>query len=235
MHAGTTEQTQIIPAAYYQTGIAVGIALALWLAIVLSLAGAGLLVTSAGQPPFPIAIGVLLPIFVFVWFYRNSTSFKNWVLAAPAALITALMAWRFAGLGFLALYAHKVLPGMFAWPAGVGDIIIGIMAPWLAMRLVRRPGYINNRFFIAWNWFGIIDLVIAISTGALGSLLATGAAGEITTKPMTLLPLSIIPTFLVPLMVMMHITILLKARHYRADSKHVSTMAAKPIHTRQAL
>ncbi|NOT99369.1 MAG: hypothetical protein HOO97_09815 [Sideroxydans sp.] len=159
----------------------------------------------------------MLPIVIFALTYRSSPAFRSWVLAAPAPLITAVMAWRFAGLGFLALYAHHVLPALFAWPAGGGDLLIGIMAPWLAMRLVRQPSYIKDRFFIAWNWFGILDLVVAVTTGALGSLLATGALGEITTKPMALLPLSLVPTFLVPLMVMLHITVLLKAKHYQAD------------------
>lgn len=198
--------------------IAVGITLAVWLISVLSLAAAGLLVTTAGEIPIPIATSVMLPIVIFALTYRNIPAFKNWILAAPAPLITALMAWRFAGLGFLALYAHDVLPALFAWPAGGGDLLIGIMAPWLAMRLAQQPSYIKNRFFIAWNWFGILDLVVAVGTGALGSLMATGVPGEVTTRPMAMLPLSIIPTFLVPLMVMLHITVLLKAKHYQADN-----------------
>jgi len=33
--------------------------------------------------------------------------------------------YRALGLIFLVLYAGGYLPGLFAWPAGVGDILVG--------------------------------------------------------------------------------------------------------------
>src|SRR5262249_11237234 len=49
-----------------------------------------------------------------------------------------------------ALYVHGVLPGAFAWPAGLGDIAIGVTAPWVALALVRRPGFATSRVFVAY-------------------------------------------------------------------------------------
>jgi hypothetical protein len=111
---------------------------------------------------------------------------------------------------FLALYKHGLLPGAFAWPAGLGDIAIGVTAPWVALALVRRPGFATSRVFIAWNLFGILDLVLAVGTGGLHSALAS--AGEVTTGPMAELPLVLIPAYLVPLFIMLHLAALLQAR-----------------------
>jgi hypothetical protein len=47
--------------------------------------------------------------------------------------------------------------------------------------------------------------------GALSSALATGAVGEIATRPMAELPLVLIPAFLVPMFIMLHVAALLRA------------------------
>ena len=124
----------------------------------------------------------------------------------------AVQAWRAGGLGFLALYAHDVLPASFAIPAGLGDIAIGVTAPWVLARLLRSPGFAGSGTFVLWNVLGILDLVEALTLGALGSLLATGAAGEITTAPMATLPLLLIPIYLVPIFLALHAAALLQAR-----------------------
>jgi hypothetical protein len=105
-----------------------------------------------------------------------------------------------------------VLPGVFAWPAGLGDIAIGVTAPWVALALVRRPGFVTSRVFVVWNLFGILDLVVAVSAGALSSVLASGVAGDVTTGPMAQLPLVLIPKYLVPLFLMLHLAALFQAR-----------------------
>jgi hypothetical protein len=127
-------------------------------------------------------------------------------------LITGIQAWRFAGLGFLALYAHGVLPGVFAWPAGVGDIAIGLTAPWMALRLTRKPASVSSGLFVVWNLLGILDLIIAVGMGAVGPAFAAGISGEITTSPMARLPLVLIPAYFVPLFVMLHFAALFQAR-----------------------
>ena len=83
-------------------------------------------------------------------------------------------------------------------------------APWIAFALVRRPGFGTSPVFIGWNLFGILDLVVAVSTGGLHSALAS--TGEVTTAPMAELPLVLIPAYLVPLFVMLHLAALFQAR-----------------------
>jgi hypothetical protein len=134
------------------------------------------------------------------------------VLSLDLRLIAAMQAWRWAGMGFLALYAHNVLPAVFALPAGLGDMTVGVTAPWIMLALLRQPGFAASRAFIRWNLFGILDLIVAVGIGALMAGLATGAPAEISTAPMATLPLLLIPAFLVPLFLMLHIAALLQSR-----------------------
>jgi hypothetical protein len=141
-----------------------------------------------------------------------SQSFREFVLSLDLRLIAAMQAWRWAGMGFLDLYAHGILPGVFAFPAGLGDMTIGVTAPWMMLALVRQPGFAASKAFIRWNLFGVLDLVVAISIGALSTGFATGAPGEISTAPIATLPLLLVPTFLVPLFLMLHTSALLQSR-----------------------
>ncbi|WP_426664378.1 hypothetical protein [Rhodanobacter aciditrophus] len=195
-------------------GIRPGIILILsaWFALVMSLGAAGAFVGRPGQPPVAIAIGVGAPLLLFFAALRISPSFRAFVLSLDLRLITGMQAWRWAGLGFLSLYAHGVLPAMFALPAGLGDMAVGFAAPWMILALVRRRDFAASRAFVRWNVLGMLDLSVAIALGTLSASLSTGAPGEITTAPMATLPLLVIPAFLVPLFLMLHTAALMQSR-----------------------
>ena len=201
--------------------IIVGV-LALWFVAVFLLGAAGVFVRSPGMPPFPILLGATAPLVVFLAAYWVWPAFRAYVLSSDLPLAAAMQAWRAGGLGFLALYVYGVLPGAFAWPAGLGDIAIGVTAPWTALALVRRPGFATSRVFVAWNLFGILDLVVAVGTGGLHSALAS--AGEVTTGPMAQLPLVLIPAYLVPLFLMLHLASLFQARRQASSMVPVSRL-----------
>lgn len=196
--------------------------LAIWLALVLLLGASGAFVQPPGLPPLPLLLGAAVPLTVFLAAYLGSGTFRAWTLAADLPLVTAVQAWRFAGLGFIALAANGVLPGLFAWPAGLGDMAIGLAAPWLALALVRRPGFAASRLFVGWNLLGVLDLVVAASTAALSQIFATGAPGAATMAPMTQLPLVLVPAYLVPLFMMLHLTALFQARRLARPEAQVA-------------
>lgn len=191
---------------------AVAIALAVWLLLVLAFGAAGAFVGPPGAPPLPIAIGVAAPLVLFFAGLRLSQSFREFTLSLDLRLIVGMQAWRWAGLGFLSLYAQKILPAMFALPAGLGDMAIGVTAPWMILALVRQPGFAARKTFIRWNVLGILDLLVAVSIGAASAFFATGAPGEISTAPMAALPLLLIPAFLVPFFLMLHTAALMQSR-----------------------
>jgi uncharacterized protein (TIGR02246 family) len=203
-------------------------ALVLWLALVLLLGAQGAFVAPPGAVPYPILGGVAAPLVVFLACFVMSAAFRSFLLALDLPMVTVVQAWRFAGFGFLALAAHGVLPGVFAWPAGLGDMAIGLTAPWMARALSRRPGFAAGRWFVVWNLLGILDLVVAVSIAGLDSTFATGAPGEITVTPMAQMPLVLVPAFLVPLFLMLHLTALFQARRLARSAQPKSDPADWP-------
>jgi hypothetical protein len=189
--------------------VVVAVVLGLWLAGVVLLGAAGAFVRPPGTPPYPIAIGVMAPLIVFLVAFWVSAAFRKFVTGADLRLLTIIQAWRWAGFSFIGLYVYGVLPGLFAWPAGLGDMAIGFTAPWIALALVRQPGFAASRRFVIWNLLGILDLVVAVS---IATLLTMGIVGGGSVAPMAQLPLLLIPAYLVPLFIMLHLSALLQAR-----------------------
>ena len=196
--------------------------LALWLGLVFVLASQGAFVGKAGSPPLPIFLGFAIPLAVFFAAYLGWREFRTFILGADLRLVTAIEAWRWAGLGFLTLYAKGILPALFAFPAGLGDMAIGFTAPWMVLSLVRDPSFAASRRYVMWNILGIVDFVVALSMGTLcsGAFPAiTSFNGNITTGSMAQLPLVLIPAFMVPFFTMLHLTALFQARRLARSGK----------------
>ena len=105
------------------------------------------------------------------------------------------------GTAFLATMALGHLPALFALPAGLGDVATGIAAPLVAHRLAQGGAH---RAAVRFNAFGMTDLVVALTLGALTgfqliNLTPSGAS-------ISELPLALIPSAAVPLLFALHIT-----------------------------
>src|SRR3984957_8143849 len=183
-----------------------------WFAVILILGARGAFVAAPGAPPLALLIALLAPLSLFLLGYRTIPALREFILSADLRLIVGIQAWRWAGFGFLTLYTYRVLPGIFAWPAGLGDMAIGVTAPLVLASLLRRPDFAASKSFVACNLSGILDLTVAVSIGALVPLLAPDFYGATTTAPMTQMPLVLIPAFLVPTFLMLHLTALFEAR-----------------------
>lgn len=190
----------------------VAVALALWLGLVSFLGAQGVFIGNAGAPPLPIFFGLAIPLALFFAAYFGWGAFRAFILGADLRLLAAMQAWRWAGLGFLSLYAHRILPGLFALPAGLGDMAIGASAPLIVLGLIRDSRFATSRRFVTWNILGIVDLVVAVSMGTLSSGFLPGLTGNVTSGAMAQLPLVLIPAYMVPLFIMMHFTALAQAR-----------------------
>jgi hypothetical protein len=193
-------------------GIFVSALLAAWLLLICLLAANGIFMAAQGSPPLALLIAVLAPVAAFVIAFRYVRPFRAFVLAVDPRLMLGMQAWRFAGFAFLALQTHRILPGYFALPAGLGDMAIGLTAPWLIVALSRRPEFASSRTYIVWNLLGMLDLIVAIGMGAIGSFLMVTTNETVTTAAMAQLPLVLIPAYLVPLFFMLHLTALFQAR-----------------------
>lgn len=190
-------------------------ALALWLGLVILLGSQGAFVGSPDSPPLPIFLGLAIPLAVFFAAYFGWAAFRDFILGADLRFVTAIQAWRWAGVGFLTLYAKGILPSLFAFPAGLGDMAIGFTAPWIVLSLIRYPSFAVSRRYRIWNILGIVDFVVAVTTATLSSGIFPGITrliGNVTTSPMARLPLVLIPAYMVPFFIMLHSTALLQAR-----------------------
>jgi hypothetical protein len=195
----------------------------LWLGLVILLGAQGRFLGRPGSPPMPIFFGFAIPLAVFFAAYFGSSAFRAFVLGADLRLAASLQAWRFAGFGFLSLYAFGVLPGLFAFPAGLGDMAIALSAPLIVLGLIRDPSFATSRRHVIWNIMGIVDLVVAVSLGTICSGFIPGLTGNVTTSPMSLLPEVLVPAFLVPFFIMLHFTALSQARQLIRSGKLART------------
>jgi len=159
-----------------------------------------------------IQYGVLLPIVVGVALFWRWRMLRRVLEAVPQHWIVSVQIYRALGLIFLVLYAGGRLPGVFAWPAGAGDVIVGVLAPFVGIAYARRSR--NAAALVrAWNRFGIVDLIVAVATGLLTSpspfqMFALGAPNQL----ISAFPLAMVPVFLVPLSVLLHLASLQKLR-----------------------
>ena len=196
-------------------GLPAALLLVAWLVTLLILGAKGAFLGAQGAPPIALLVAFVTPIAAFVIALRTSTAFRAFVLNIDPRMLAAMQAWRIGGFAFIALFAHSILPGYFAWPAGLGDMAIGLAAPRMLAGLMRSPGFASSRTFVAWNLLGLLDLFVAVSLGAVGAMIVSNA-GAITTAPMAELPLLLIPAYFVPIFIMMHFASLMQARRRAA-------------------
>lgn len=178
---------------------------------------------------------VLMPIAAAVWLLVALAWSRVPVVAralrAPsmASALLAPQVLRVAGVIFVLAMLFGLLPWLFALPAGLGDIAVGIAAPF-AMRRVARGEYRGTVWFHA---LGLLDLVVALALGALTGLSAASQLIPVspTSAELTLLPLLLIPTTAVPLAIALHIVDLAALRRLgtrRSPSTVDPRMTAQP-------
>ncbi len=179
-----------------------------WFVFAFSAAALHIFKTDPNLPPLALGIAVLTPIAVFLLWFATSAGFRHFALSLNPRTLTFVHSWRIAGFTFLALYAAGMLPGIFALPAGLGDIAIGATAPLAVSKLAN---FSRRRGFIFWHVLGIFDLVMAVTLATVARLISPHGAA---TAVMTVLPMSLIPTFAVPLLIMLHLICIAQARRW---------------------
>ena len=184
--------------------------LAVWFLLVLAAGYAGVFESGPSRPPLAVLLAVAAPPLIFGALYRASRRVRDFVLATDLRLLTAIQSWRVIGVMFLVFYAFGLLPGVFAWPAGAGDLAVGLAAPFVLLSMLRQSP--TWRLRVLWlNVAGLLDFVGAVGTGVLVSNNAIGLAADGAARvSLGSLPLSLIPTFAVPLWTIFHIVSLLQ-------------------------
>jgi hypothetical protein len=198
-----------------------------WLVITGSLARAGLY---HGHGRAAVVFFAAFAGFLSALLLASRIPLVSRILADPGAAARLVLPHtvRVVGVVFLMVMALGHLPAAFALPAGLGDIAIGITAPFVARRLAREPRTTAAvAGAVRFNVLGLLDLVVAVSLGVLLGLPGLVAVTP-STEALRRLPLVLVPTVPVPLAVALHIVALyrLRAATRREEDRVVHVAAA---------
>jgi hypothetical protein len=189
--------------------------IAAWFLVALSASALEWFKNDANRIGIEVAVAAVVPILVFGVWFASSGNFRQFSMALNPQILTLAQSWRIVGFTFVLLEARGILPAVFAWPAGFGDMAIGMTATAAAWKLAN-PSHRNS--FIRWQLLGIADLVTAVSLGTTAGLLSPHGPSM---HAMTVLPLSLVPTFLVPLFLIFHVICIAQARAWAAGSHKI--------------
>lgn len=197
-----------------------------WFAVAAATSMAGFYQPSSGPPT--IQYGLLAPIVLGVLAFLTWPLLRRIVASVPSTWLVGVQFYRVLGAIFVILYIGRHLPGIFALPAGLGDSLVGVLAPFVAMSLARSPESSARRVRL-WNLLGIADLTIAVTLGFLTSPSPLQMfAFDRPSGLIAMFPLSLIPVFAVPLSILLHFASLQKPRQApRIGSRALETAAVK--------
>jgi hypothetical protein len=178
-----------------------GIVLAGWAIVTSVLAAKGFYRPPDIRSLPPVGIQLGLALAAMLGCFSVSPTLRG--LLSNQKFLLRLNVWRLLGLLFLGLMLTRQMPALWAIPAGTGDVLVGATAFWVASR-VESPG--GRRLAILFNWFGLLDLVVAVGLGVTANpgpaqIFHPAVSGELITE----FPLALVPGFLVPLAFMVHI------------------------------
>jgi hypothetical protein len=197
------ERAELTPSQRRNVWLAIMVPFTLWLAVIWSAAING--VFKPGNAPLPLLpLAIFLPVIIGTPLLLRSERIGQVLDAMPAAWLIALQLYRVFGSVFLVGWAHGAIPGVFALPAGVGDVTTGLLAVPVALSLAAATPAARTAA-IAWNVFGLLDFTVAV---AIGLMIAPGPLQLIVPSiPNTaggLYPNVMIPAFAVPSSILLH-------------------------------
>jgi hypothetical protein len=168
-------------------------------------------------------VAVLLPVLIAPVFLTRSRSIGALLDATPASWLVGLQVYRILGGVFLAYWLKGAIPPEFALPAGIGDVLTGLLALPAAV-WVASGSPMGRKIGIRWNLLGLTDFAAAITMGMLTS---PGPAHLLALDhPNTQLgtfPTVMIPAFAVPFSILLHILSLRQLSRLQKPGAHIRT------------
>ena len=182
----------------------VGALLAFWLLLATALAANGYFLPGP-TTRLPRVGYALIPLILGYGLFRNWPALRQVVERTRPSWLIGVQLYRLLGAVFIAGYIQGLLPGVFALPAGIGDILIGLLAPIVAGLVAAKHPW-ARRCAMLWNMAGIADLAMAVT---LGILSAPGPLHHLSldapNSAISAFPFVLIPTVLVPLSILLHL------------------------------
>jgi hypothetical protein len=178
----------------------------LWLIYASILALKGTLYQNTLPPKVIILLTLPLLLILFA-IVGNITLFKKLLRSATLESLIALHVFRILGVFFLLLYFYNLLDAAFALSAGLGDIITAIFAIPVARAVAQKKPW-SRKAVIAWNIFGILDIISLLTIALFGAIKAA-ASGQ-SGGEMTIFPFVWFPAFAPATILFMHFAIFRK-------------------------
>ena len=164
--------------------VASAIVFAAWLFAIMLTASQNVFRADVRSPSVPITLVATLAA---GYLFLLSQTYRGIIAGIPQHWLIGIQTFRVLGGLFLIRYIQGQLPGVFAIPAGVGDVLTGILAPIIAYWWYAGRPYARGAA-IAWNLFGMADLINAVAIGTL-----TGGGGGGIVFPTVLIPVYGVP------------------------------------------
>jgi hypothetical protein len=121
----------------------------------------------AGASPLPLLpAAIFLPVIVGAPLLLLSKRVGQLLDAMPTTWLIALQLYRVFGSQWLAYWLGGLLPGLWALPAGTGDVLTGLFAVPAAVALAAGTAE-GRQAAILWNIFGLADFAVAITLGLI--------------------------------------------------------------------
>lgn len=161
------ERTDLTPGQRRTTWLAVMVPFTLWAAAAWSAAINGVFRTGVSAlPVLPLAI--FLPVIIGAPLVLLSKRLGQVLDAMPVTWLVALQLSRVVGSIFLAAGLRGALPSAFALPAGIGDVLTGLLAVPAALAVATGTAR-GRKAAIVWNIFDLADFAVAIILGLITS------------------------------------------------------------------
>jgi hypothetical protein len=197
------ERTDLTAGQRRTTWLAIMVPFTLWAAIAWTAAINGVFRTGASPLPL-LPSAILLPVIVGAPLLLLSKRVGQLLDAMPATWLVALQLYRVFGSQWLAYWLHGLLPGLWALPAGTGDVLTGLFAVPAAIALAAGTAE-GRKAAVLWNIFGIADFFVAT---ALGLIISPGAFQLIVLNGPSIgldgYPNVLTPAFVVPSSILLH-------------------------------
>jgi hypothetical protein len=177
----------------------------LWAAVAWTAAINGVFRIGA-SPLLLLPAGIFLPVIIGAPLLLLSKRVGQLLDAMPTTWLIALQLYRVFGSQWLAYVLRGVLPGLWALPAGTGDVLTGLFVVPAAIALATGTAE-GRRAAILWNIFGLADFAVAITLGLIAS---TGPSMTVDSFPNVLTP-----AFVVPSSILLHALSLRQLRRRR--------------------
>jgi hypothetical protein len=159
------ERTDLTPGQRRTTWLAIIVPFTLWAAVAWSAAINGVFRTDYSQLPL-LPAAIFTPLVVGAPLLLFSKRVGQLLDAMPTTWLVALQLYRVVGSQWLAYWLLGRLPGLWALPAGSGDVLTGLFALPAAMALASGTAD-GRKAAILWNIFGVADFVVAITLGMI--------------------------------------------------------------------